>query len=634
MACGCENTREIFPDCDMNRWETQCSSYIVDADNYYTKPQIDEMLEEIESAITSGCCITPEEVDEKIDEAVSGKQDTLSAGTNIIISGNVISASGCDLTDYYTKEQVDAKIPSLNGYATEQWVLDKHYITGVDLSDYATKQWVEDKHYITGVDLSNYATQNWVLSQNYVVYTEFIQYITNLQNQIDALRAQISGCCADTGTTLTRWITMTGSSDYCCSGTTKMTKEEEEQSTDGGNTWVSTGNYRTGSTVIEANSIDCGYTPSNPKLYATYNTSETLTIQCNGQPLGQLEPQHGGSPYIGNMLTVEIGGCAEEITNDTFGTIATNLRSVVINEGVEYIGQSAFQDLSNLSAVTIPNSVTGISSYAFSGCTKLTNCTIGSGVTNIQANAFNNCRSMSGSVDLPNVTTIDSGAFKNCKNLTSINIGSGITSIGGYMVDGCSGLTGITINAETPPSINWFTFANSTCPIYVPSASVNAYKTGHSNWQHYADRIQAIPTPTKFIAYYNQYSANPIYSAECDSNTALTTATTRPSGYETYNMLSAEVGDCITSIGEMAFNQCYNITAITIGSGVTAIGNFAFGGCTELKGGITINATVPPSLGFLPFDNTNDCAIYVPSGSVNAYKSAWTDVSSRIQAIP
>jgi hypothetical protein len=98
-------------------------------------------------------------------------------------------------------------------------------------------------------------------------------------------------------------------------------------------------------------------------------------------------------------------------------------------------------------------------------------------------------------------------------------------------------------------------------------------------------------------------------------------------------MLSAEVGDCITSIGEMAFNQCYNITAITVGSGVTTIGNFAFGGCEELQG-ITINATVPPSLGFLPFDNTNDCAIYVPSGSVNAYKSAWTDVSSRIQAIP
>lgn len=135
MACGCENKREIFPDCDMSRWEVQCSSYIEDADNYYTKKEVDDLIEG-----ASGCCITPEEVDEKIDEAVSGKQDTLIAGDNIIISGNVISSSGCDLTNYYTTAQtvnlvesavtiVEAEIPSLSGYATEQWVENKHYLT-------------------------------------------------------------------------------------------------------------------------------------------------------------------------------------------------------------------------------------------------------------------------------------------------------------------------------------------------------------------------------------------------------------------------------------------------------------------------------------------------------------------------
>jgi len=32
----------------------------------------------------------------------------------------------------------------------------------------------------------------------------------------------------------------------------------------------------------------------------------------------------------------------------------------------------------------------------------------------------------------------------------------------------------------------------NNCPIYVPSASVNAYKTA-TNWSTYASRIQAIP---------------------------------------------------------------------------------------------------------------------------------------------
>lgn len=104
MNCGCENTREIFPECDKTRWEVQCSSYIEDASNYYTKKQVDDL---IESATSSGnCCITEEEVDEKIESA---------------------------------KTEIEAEIPSLSGYATEQWVEDKNYITGVDLSDYALK---------------------------------------------------------------------------------------------------------------------------------------------------------------------------------------------------------------------------------------------------------------------------------------------------------------------------------------------------------------------------------------------------------------------------------------------------------------------------------------------------------------
>jgi hypothetical protein len=51
---------------------------------------------------------------------------------------------------------------------------------------------------------------------------------------------------------------------------------------------------------------------------------------------------------------------------------------------------------------------------------------------------------------------------------------------------------------------------------------------------------------------------------------------------------------------------------------------------------ITVNATTPPVLGANVFDGTNDCPIYVPASSVNAYKAAssWRYYASRIQAIP
>lgn len=62
MSCNCEGKNyNISMGC--------CEPVLAPIENYYTKYQIDKM---IASAVTSGCCITPEEVDEKIEEAISG----------------------------------------------------------------------------------------------------------------------------------------------------------------------------------------------------------------------------------------------------------------------------------------------------------------------------------------------------------------------------------------------------------------------------------------------------------------------------------------------------------------------------------------------------------------------------------
>ena len=136
-------------------------------ENYYTKPTIDRKLEEITSAITSGCCITPEEVDEKIEEAISGI--TVSGVTEEELNEAIASA----------KTEIEAEIPSLDGYATEQWVEDKHYITGVDLSNYALKSeiptvptsntaFTNDAGYLTEhQSLSGYATTAFVSAFTY-----------------------------------------------------------------------------------------------------------------------------------------------------------------------------------------------------------------------------------------------------------------------------------------------------------------------------------------------------------------------------------------------------------------------------------------------------------------------------------
>ena len=100
-------------------------------------------------------------------------------------------------------------------------------------------------------------------------------------------------------------------------------------------------------------------------------------------------------------------------------------------------------------------------------------------------------------------------------------------------------------------------------------------------------------------------------------------------------MTSVEIPNNVTSIGSNAFYQCKGLTNIDIPSGVTSIGSLAFYYCSGLTS-ITVESPTPPSLGNDAFTYTNNCPIYVPSGSVEDYKAAsgWSTYANRIQAMP
>ena len=141
MACNCNEEGKII-----NIGMGCCVPVVANADAYYTKSEIDEKLEDI---VSSGCCITPEEVDEKISAATDGY-----ATEQWVLDQNYITS--VDLSNYALKEE----IPSLDGYATEQWVEDKHYLTQhQDLSDYALKSEIPD--------ISGLASETYVNNYTY-----------------------------------------------------------------------------------------------------------------------------------------------------------------------------------------------------------------------------------------------------------------------------------------------------------------------------------------------------------------------------------------------------------------------------------------------------------------------------------
>lgn len=106
--------------------------------------------------------------------------------------------------------------------------------------------------------------------------------------------------------------------------------------------------------------------------------------------------------------------------------------------------------------------------------------------------------------------------------------------------------------------------------------------------------------------------------------------------YKCYNLISIIIPDSVRTFDTGAFYECSGMASCTIGSGVTSIGGYVFYNCKNLMS-LTVKAITPPNIDTSALYNIYPYIhIYVPSGSVDAYKAAsvWSNKSSRIQAIP
>lgn len=170
----------------------------------------------------------------------------------------------------------------------------------------------------------------------------------------------------------------------------------------------------------------------------------------------------GGS----GILTIEGTGAMYDYALNTdrrapWYDYVTSFNAIILPEGLTHIGNYAFYNSSdtespNITSITIPSTVTSIGRNAFDEHRKLAAITIPEGVTSIGESAFEGCAAL-GSLTLP----------------------STLNNLGNYAFAYCSGLKIIWCYVRTPLSINnVFVYTNkeSSCTLYVPYASLAAYK--------------------------------------------------------------------------------------------------------------------------------------------------------------
>ena len=273
--------------------------------------------------------------------------------------------------------------------------------------------------------------------------------------------------------------------------------------------------------------------------------------------------------YAGNAGTYsdpEMGNTnttypANEMPQNSFCSSTYGYNPNIGNWGLIYFGKTT------LMSIVLPTTLTSIGTNAFNNCTGLTSLNIGAGVTSIGTSAFQSCSGLTAITIPASVTSIGSYTFNGCSGLTSLTIGAGVTSIGTYAFQSCTGLTAITIPAK------------------VTSIGASAF-SGCSGLTSFT-----IPAAVTSIADYTFNG--------CSGLTSLT------------------IGAGVTSIGTYAFQSCTGLTAITIPASVTSIGASAFSGC-GIK--ITCLATTPASSAL---SNMGNAVVYVPSGTLTAYNTAW-----------
>lgn len=95
----CSGTMEIVPDMDLKRWAVQQTvSILANADYYYTKTEVDNLLEQITTS-----AVTREEVQQMIDASIASKANQ----ADLEALSAQVASNTAEILNRYTKQETN-----------------------------------------------------------------------------------------------------------------------------------------------------------------------------------------------------------------------------------------------------------------------------------------------------------------------------------------------------------------------------------------------------------------------------------------------------------------------------------------------------------------------------------------------
>ncbi|MBR3796970.1 MAG: leucine-rich repeat protein [Clostridia bacterium] len=260
----------------------------------------------------------------------------------------------------------------------------------------------------------------------------------------------------------------------------------------------------------------------------------------------------------------------------------TAVTSVVFEEGITEIGDSAFRESRALRSITLPGTLRRIGGHAFASCQKISSLTLPAGLEQIGDYAFSSCGSLI-RIALPDgLKAVAGSAFSGCTGLISVTLPDSLETIGSYAFSRCTSLESIEIPYSVT-EIGSNAFNDCTALASVEIAGAAATLGENVFWDCTSLRRVTLNDDVKIE------SSNSVFYRCSDIELTIEVGDgvignrfLRASHYTDTAISSLMISPGVIEIGEYAFWDCDALMTVELPATVENIGSHAFSGCAKM----------------------------------------------------